>query len=120
MSVLKLPYLRRTDDIDKQPLLTLTLAGHSFLAADLRDDLSVPPLYSTRTSNMTTSILRATTKTADIKWPSTPTPKCKGKKAPDGVLLQLPGADWIAANAFLKPSTAMECATPFLSILSPS
>jgi hypothetical protein len=110
MSALKLPSLRRTDDVDKAPLLALSVAGRSFLSADLRDDPGAPPLYSTRTSSMTTSLLRATTTVAEIKWPSTPMPKSKGKKAPDGVHLQLPNADWLPANSFLKPSTSMECA----------
>ncbi|EKM75552.1 hypothetical protein AGABI1DRAFT_132092 [Agaricus bisporus var. burnettii JB137-S8] len=113
MSVLKLACCRRTDDIDKPPLLTLVLDAPSFLATELSDDRSLAPLYSTTTANMTTTIHRAApgptpTKTADIRWPTSPLPKPKGKKAPDGVLLQLPGAAWIPANTFLKPSTSMD------------
>lgn len=116
MSVLKLACCRRTDDIDKPPLLTLVLDAPSFLTTELSDDRSLAPLYSTTTANMTTTIHRAApgptpTKTADIRWPTSPLPKPKGKKAPDGVLLQLPGAAWIPANTFLKPSTSMECAS---------
>ncbi|KAF9446228.1 hypothetical protein P691DRAFT_674056, partial [Macrolepiota fuliginosa MF-IS2] len=115
LAAMKIPYLRRLEaggnaHVHKTPLLTLNLSSHSFLDSTLKDDLSSYPLYTVRTIDMTTTVVRtdpwdATTRAAVVKWPKI-VPTSKGKNVPDGVLVQVGGSRWKGGDSFLKPTTS--------------
>lgn len=115
------PYLRRLDIKDdmssprhKNPLLTLKLSSHSFLDATINDGLSDSPLYTIKTGNSSTTVLRydpweGPTNVADIQWPAHRPVKGKGKEEFKGVLVQTSGNRRKAVGHFLKYGTLSGC-----------
>lgn len=126
------PYLRKLDIRDEIPspraqqkkaLLTLKLSSISFLDTNVNDGLSNDPLYTLKTANMCTTLMRydpwdGSTKIAEIRWPRQVPVRVKGKENLQGVSLRMNGQTK-SVESFLKYGTLsgyVYCPVPYRRI----
>lgn len=94
----------------KSPLLDLKLSSHSFLDCSIEDDLSATALYTIKTNDASTNVLRCDGEeiplnVATIKWPGKDEAREDNQSCP---LIQMRGCRWTKGQAFLRPESNPE------------
>ena len=97
---------------NKSPLLSLKLSSHTFLDSSVKDDQSATVVYTIKTRNAYTAVLRCDgkedyVKIAMIKWPGALSNE--GRDDYNSLLIKMKGLCWSDGQMFLSSGLQSEC-----------